>query len=33
MNWTWAALALTAALLFLGLHYRAELRARWGAVR
>ncbi|MGX1153474.1 hypothetical protein [Streptomyces albogriseolus] len=33
MNWTWAVLALTAALLFLGMHYRAELRARWDAVR
>ncbi|MFJ3136336.1 hypothetical protein ACIPK5_10525 [Streptomyces sp. NPDC086843] len=33
MNWTWAVLALTAALLFLGMHYRTELRARRAAVR
>lgn len=33
MNWTWAALALTAGLLFLGMHYRTELRARRTAVR
>lgn len=33
MNWTWAALALTAALLFLGMHYRTELRGRRTAVR
>ncbi|MET8896067.1 hypothetical protein [Streptomyces albogriseolus] len=33
MNWTWAALALTAALLVLGMHYRTELRARSAAVR
>ncbi len=33
MNWTWAVLALAAALLFLGMHYRTELRARRAAVR
>ncbi|MEV5458118.1 hypothetical protein AB0L17_07505 [Streptomyces cellulosae] len=33
MNWTWAALALTAALLFLGMHFRTEVRARSAALR
>ncbi|MCO4697778.1 hypothetical protein LRR80_03846 [Streptomyces sp. RO-S4] len=33
LNWTSAALALTAALLFLGMHYRTKLRARRVAVR
>lgn len=32
-NWTWSALALTAALLFIGMHYREELRARRAPVR
>lgn len=33
VNWTWAALALTAVLLFLGMHYRTAVRARRAAVR
>ncbi|MGA5349347.1 hypothetical protein ACPCSQ_27285 [Streptomyces griseoincarnatus] len=33
LNWTSAGLALTAALLFLGMHYRAELWDRRAAVR
>ncbi|MEW1603971.1 hypothetical protein [Streptomyces sp. NPDC093808] len=33
MNWTWVSLALAAALLVIGMHCRAELRARKAAAR